>query len=67
MHSQDRHGAGTDAVVQAAGRLGNGRIILMRDWSAHSPAAIPRTARGLSARGLCAGRVSRQTGRTVAP
>ncbi|MFF5007691.1 polysaccharide deacetylase family protein [Streptomyces phaeochromogenes] len=67
VDSQDWNGAGTDAIVQAAGRLGNGQVILMHDWSANTRAAIPRIAQGLTARGLCAGRISPQTGRAVAP
>lgn len=67
VDSQDWNGAGTDAIVQAAGRLGNGQIILMHDWSANTRAAIPRIAQGLTARGLCTGRISPQTGRAVAP
>ncbi len=67
VDSQDWNGAGTDAIVQAAGRLGNGQIIRMHDWSANTRAAIPRIAQGLTARGLCAGRISPQTGRAVAP
>ncbi|MFI6274685.1 polysaccharide deacetylase family protein [Streptomyces sp. NPDC050988] len=67
VDSQDWNGAGTDAIVQAAGRLGNGQIILMHDWSTNSRAALPRIAQGLTARGLCAGRISPQTGRAVAP
>ncbi|MEU8867876.1 polysaccharide deacetylase family protein [Streptomyces umbrinus] len=67
VDSQDWNGASADAIVQAAGRLGNGQIILMHDWSANSRAAIPRIAQGLTARGLCAGRISPQTGRAVAP
>ena len=67
VDSQDWNGASTDAIVQAAGRLTNGQIILMHDWSANTLAAIPRIAQGLAARGLCAGRISPQTGRAVAP
>lgn len=67
VDSQDWNGAGADAIVQAAGRLGNGQVILMHDWSANTRAAIPRIAQGLTARGLCAGRISPQTGRAVAP
>ncbi|MCX4564028.1 polysaccharide deacetylase family protein [Streptomyces sp. 2-1] len=67
VDSQDWNGASADAIVQAAGRLGNGQIILMHDWSANSRAAIPRIAQGLTARSLCAGRISPQTGRAVAP
>ncbi|WP_330347130.1 polysaccharide deacetylase family protein [Streptomyces sp. NBC_00582] len=67
VDSQDWNGAGTDAIVQAAARLTNGQIILMHDWSANTLAAIPRIAQGLAARGLCAGMISAQTGRAVAP
>ncbi|MFE9623620.1 polysaccharide deacetylase family protein [Streptomyces sp. NPDC006527] len=67
VDSQDWNGASTDAIVQAAGRLTNGQIILMHDWSANTLAAIPRIAKGLAARGLCAGMISPQTGRAVAP
>ncbi|MEV1067702.1 glycoside hydrolase family 11 protein [Streptomyces sp. NPDC050263] len=67
VDSQDWNGASTDAVVQAAGRLTAGQIILMHDWSANTLAAIPRIAQGLAARGLCAGTISPQTGRAVAP
>ncbi|MEV0223913.1 polysaccharide deacetylase family protein [Streptomyces sp. NPDC050704] len=67
VDSQDWNGASADAIVQAAGRLGNGQIILMHDWSANSRAAIPRIAQQLTTRGLCAGRISPQTGRAVAP
>lgn len=67
VDSQDWNGASADAVAQAAGRLGNGQIILMHDWSANSLAAIPRIAQNLTARGLCAGKISPQTGRAVAP
>ncbi|MFG2947277.1 polysaccharide deacetylase family protein [Streptomyces adustus] len=67
VDSQDWNGASTDAIVQAAGRLTNGQIILMHDWPANTVAAIPRIAQGLAARGLCAGTISPQTGRAVAP
>jgi peptidoglycan/xylan/chitin deacetylase (PgdA/CDA1 family) len=67
VDSQDWNGASTDAIVQAAGRLTNGQVILMHDWPANTVAAIPRIARGLAARGLCAGMISPQTGRAVAP
>ncbi|MDQ1039031.1 peptidoglycan/xylan/chitin deacetylase (PgdA/CDA1 family) [Streptomyces sp. V3I8] len=67
VDSQDWNGVGTDAIVQAAGRLGNGQVILMHDWPANTLAAIPRIAQNLTARGLCAGRISPQTGRAVAP
>ncbi|KUL44935.1 polysaccharide deacetylase family protein [Streptomyces regalis] len=67
VDSQDWNGASTDAIVAAAGRLTSGQVILMHDWSANSLAAIPRIAQGLAARGLCAGMISPQTGRAVAP
>ncbi|MET8856607.1 polysaccharide deacetylase family protein [Streptomyces sp. NPDC004579] len=67
VDSQDWNGASTDAIVQAAGRLANGQVILMHDWPANTIAAIPRIAQGLAARGLCAGMISPGTGRAVAP
>ncbi|WP_234357269.1 polysaccharide deacetylase family protein [Streptomyces sp. NBRC 110028] len=67
VDSQDWNNASTDAIVQAAGRLTNGQIILMHDWPANTRAAIPRIAQGLAGRGLCAGMISPQTGRAVAP
>ncbi|MFI0780333.1 polysaccharide deacetylase family protein [Streptomyces sp. NPDC021212] len=67
VDSQDWNNASTDAIVQAAGRLTNGQIILMHDWPANTRAAIPRIAQGLAGRGLCAGAISPQTGRAVAP
>ncbi|MBC7272348.1 MAG: polysaccharide deacetylase family protein [Streptomyces sp.] len=67
VDSQDWNGASTDAIVQAASRLTNGQVILMHDWSANTLAAIPRIAQNLSARGLCSGMISPQTGRAVAP
>ncbi|CAM5734211.1 Polysaccharide deacetylase family protein OS=Streptomyces alboniger OX=132473 GN=CP975_28780 PE=4 SV=1 [Streptomyces alboniger] len=67
VDSQDWNGASTDAIVQAAARLTNGQVILMHDWSANTLAAIPRIAQGLAGRGLCAGMISPQTGRAVAP
>ncbi|MEV5321899.1 polysaccharide deacetylase family protein [Streptomyces sp. NPDC052687] len=67
VDSQDWNGASTDAIVQAAGRLTNGQIMLMHEWSANTLAAIPRIARTLAGKGLCAGRISPQTGRAVAP
>ncbi|MFF3329466.1 polysaccharide deacetylase family protein [Streptomyces sp. NPDC002888] len=67
VDSQDWNGASTDAIVQAAARLTNGQTILMHDWSANTLAAIPRIAQGLAARNLCAGMISSQTGRAVAP
>jgi peptidoglycan/xylan/chitin deacetylase (PgdA/CDA1 family) len=67
VDSQDWNGASTDAIVQAASRLTDGQVILMHDWPANTLAAIPRIAQGLASRGLCAGMISPQTGRAVAP
>jgi peptidoglycan/xylan/chitin deacetylase (PgdA/CDA1 family) len=67
VDSQDWNNASVDAIVQAAGRLTNGQVILMHDWPANTVAAIPRIAQGLTARNLCAGMISPQTGRAVAP
>ncbi|MEV4556182.1 polysaccharide deacetylase family protein [Kitasatospora sp. NPDC049285] len=67
VDSQDWNGASTAAIVQAVGRLGNGQVILMHEWPANTLAAIPQIAQSLAARGLCAGMISPQTGRAVAP
>ncbi len=67
VDSQDWNNASTDAIVQANARLTDGQIILMHDWPANTLAAIPRIAQGLASRGLCAGMISPQTGRAVAP
>ncbi|MFI5591767.1 polysaccharide deacetylase family protein [Amycolatopsis sp. NPDC051758] len=67
VDSQDWNGASVDAIVQAVGRLSNGQIILMHEWPANTRAAIPRIAQTLASKGLCAGMISPQTGRAVAP
>ncbi|MEV5158521.1 polysaccharide deacetylase family protein [Streptomyces sp. NPDC053728] len=67
VDSQDWNNASTDAIVAANARLTDGQIILMHDWPANTLAAIPRIAQGLASRGLCAGMISPQTGRAVAP
>ncbi|CAL9360735.1 polysaccharide deacetylase family protein [Streptomyces sp. enrichment culture] len=67
VDSQDWNNASTDAIVQAASRLNDGQVILMHDWPANTIAAIPRIAQNLASRGLCAGMISPQTGRAVAP
>ncbi|WP_043634168.1 polysaccharide deacetylase family protein [Nonomuraea candida] len=67
VDSQDWNGASTAAIVQAAGRLQNGQVILMHDQYATMLAAIPQIAAGLRARNLCAGMISPATGRAVAP
>ncbi|MFG3003197.1 polysaccharide deacetylase family protein [Streptomyces calvus] len=67
VDSQDWNNASTDAIVQAASRLTDGQIMLMHDWPANTIAAIPRIAQNLASRGLCAGMISPQTGRAVAP
>ncbi|KZB81773.1 polysaccharide deacetylase family protein [Amycolatopsis regifaucium] len=67
VDSQDWNNASTDAIVAANARLTNGQVILMHDSPVNTIAAIPRIAQGLAARGLCAGAISPQTGRAVAP
>jgi peptidoglycan/xylan/chitin deacetylase (PgdA/CDA1 family) len=67
VDSQDWNGASVDAIVAANARLTNGQVILMHEWPANTLAAIPRIAQGLASRGLCAGMISPQTGRAVAP
>ena len=67
VDSQDWNGATVDAIVAANARLTTGQIILMHEWPANTLAAIPRIAQGLAGRGLCAGMISPQTGRAVAP
>jgi peptidoglycan/xylan/chitin deacetylase (PgdA/CDA1 family) len=67
VDSQDWNNASVDAIVAANARLTNGQIILMHEWPANTRAAIPRIAQVLASRGLCAGMISPQTGRAVAP
>jgi peptidoglycan/xylan/chitin deacetylase (PgdA/CDA1 family) len=67
VDSQDWNGASTNAIVAANGRLTNGQVILMHEWPANTLAAIPRIAQVLASHGLCAGMISPQTGRAVAP
>lgn len=63
VDSQDWNGAGTAQIVQAAGRLQNGQIILMHDQYATTLNAIPQIAANLRSRNLCAGMISPTTGR----
>ncbi|MFJ7177944.1 hypothetical protein ACIQXA_16445 [Streptomyces massasporeus] len=67
VDSQDWNGASTDAIVQPVARLTDGQVILMHDWPANTLEAVPRIAQTLASRGLCAGTISPQTGRAVAP
>ncbi|RCG26514.1 polysaccharide deacetylase [Sphaerisporangium album] len=67
VDSQDWNGASTAQIVQAAGRLQNGQIILMHDQYATTVQAIPQIAANLRSRNLCAGMISPSTGRAVAP
>ncbi|WP_410644028.1 polysaccharide deacetylase family protein [Amycolatopsis sp. lyj-346] len=67
VDSGDWNNASVDAIVQANARLSNGQVILMHEWPANTLSAIPRIAQTLAARGLCAGMISPQTGRAVAP
>ncbi|HST80749.1 MAG TPA: polysaccharide deacetylase family protein [Kineosporiaceae bacterium] len=67
VDSQDWNGASTSQIVQAAGNLTAGGVILMHDGYANTNAAIPQIVTNLASRGLCAGMISTATGRAVAP
>jgi peptidoglycan/xylan/chitin deacetylase (PgdA/CDA1 family) len=67
VDSGDWNNASVDAIVQANARLSNGQVILMHEWPNNTLSAIPRIAQTLASRGLCAGMISPQTGRAVAP
>jgi endo-1,4-beta-xylanase len=67
VDSQDWNGASTSQIVQAAGTLQAGGVILMHDGYASTNAAIGQIAANLTSRGLCAGMISPATGRAVAP
>jgi peptidoglycan/xylan/chitin deacetylase (PgdA/CDA1 family) len=67
VDSQDWNGASTSAIVQAAGTLQSGGVILMHDGYSTTNAAVPQIVSNLNSRGLCAGMISTSTGRAVAP
>ena len=67
VDSQDWNGASTSQIVQAAGTLQPGGVILMHDGYATTNAAVPQIVTNLASRGLCAGMISTSTGRAVAP
>jgi endo-1,4-beta-xylanase len=67
VDSQDWSGASTAAIVQAAGRLTNGQVILMHDGIQNTINAIPQIMANLNSRNLCPGMISPTTGRAVAP
>jgi peptidoglycan/xylan/chitin deacetylase (PgdA/CDA1 family) len=67
VDSRDWTGASATQIVAAAGRLGDGQVILMHDGIPATIEAIPRIAAGLASRRLAAGTISPTTGRAVAP
>ena len=67
VDSQDWNGASTAQIVQAAGRLTNGQVILMHDGIQNTINAIPQIMANLNSRNLCPGMISLTTGRAVAP
>jgi len=67
VDSQDWNGASTAQIVQAAGRLTNGQVILMHDGIQNTINAIPQIMSNLRSRDLCTGMISPTTGRAVAP
>ena len=67
IDSQDWNGASVAQIVQANSQLTNGQVILMHEWPANTLTAIPQIAQVLASHNLCAGMISPQTGRAVAP
>ena len=67
VDSQDWNGASTAQIVQAAGRLTNGQVILMHDGIQNTINAIPQIMANLNSRNVCPGMISPTTGRAVAP
>jgi peptidoglycan/xylan/chitin deacetylase (PgdA/CDA1 family) len=67
IDSQDWNGASVAQIVQANSELTNGQVILMHEWPANTLTAIPQIAQVLASHNLCAGMISPQTGRAVAP
>jgi peptidoglycan/xylan/chitin deacetylase (PgdA/CDA1 family) len=66
VDSRDWAGASTDQIVQAAGNLQSGGIILMHDGGYQTTiAAVPRIVSGLAARGLCPGKIVNRNGTAV--
>src|SRR5256714_11538567 len=63
----DWTGVSVDRIVEANSKLTNGQIILMHDGPPNTVTALPRIAQVLAGHGLCAGMISPQTGRAVAP
>lgn len=67
VDSQDWNGASTAQIVQRAGQLQNGQVILMHDGYNTTIQAIPQIVANLKSRNLCPGMISPSTGRAVAP
>lgn len=67
VDSQDWNGASTAQIVQRAGQLQNGQVILMHDGYSTTIQAIPQIVANLRSRNLCPGMISPSTGRAVAP
>ncbi|SPL99420.1 Endo-1,4-beta-xylanase A precursor [[Actinomadura] parvosata subsp. kistnae] len=67
VDSQDWNNATAAQIVASARKLQAGDVILMHDWPAATVEAVPRIAADLRRRGLCAGMISPDTGRAVAP
>lgn len=67
VDSRDWAGASTAQIVQAAGTLQSGGVILMHDGYQTTINAVPQIVANLTSRNLCAGMISPTTGRAVAP
>lgn len=67
VDSRDWAGASTAQIVQAAGTLQPGGVILMHDGFQTTINAVQQIVANLASRNLCAGMISPATGRAVAP
>jgi peptidoglycan/xylan/chitin deacetylase (PgdA/CDA1 family) len=67
VDSRDWAGASTAQIVQAAGTLQPGGVILMHDGFQTTINAVRQIVTNLGARNLCAGMINPSTGRAVAP
>jgi peptidoglycan/xylan/chitin deacetylase (PgdA/CDA1 family) len=67
VDSVDWDNVSTEAIVEKARTLQAGQVMLMHDWPPNTVAAIGQIATDLRDRGLCAGMISPETGRAVAP
>jgi peptidoglycan/xylan/chitin deacetylase (PgdA/CDA1 family) len=67
IDSRDWAGASTEEIVEAAGELRDGEVIVMHEDEWNNVEAVPLIAADLRSRGLCSGMISTSTGGAVAP